>query len=482
MSVFTEEAWKVMCFALPQMAILYATVIVTSGTLTFVGTYDPEPTHLAGAVLGSMYYQVTGLSVGCGLSIQLGAFCAQNCGRGAAHENGIFFWKCVKTLSGAFAFAVFAAVGASWLLGKLGQPADVIMPATLFNSVQVLSLIPNWGASVLNATLASQRRLLPGVVATTVGNLVNLCLAWWLLAVEDVGFLGVAWGNVAGQWVSFALMLLYVVLAGCQTTVWHLPSPDKTTLKISLSFYIREALPSAFSLWAEWWAACILGVLAGLLPRAEASVAANGILFSCLSVFYMTFVGVQMATQQRMGELVGSRDVARIPTSIASAATVALSLAVGVSVMLQVYGGDMMRLYTHDPSIVDEAMQALPGMVLSIAPYAAMMCFLGAMRPAGLQRWGTGALIVSFYIIGIPFAAYAGLVLQWGLLGIWSGNVLALSIAALSMFAKIYTVEWSGVVEKAMAYQQQEKVSSEIATQEHPPLLEPLLRDAKIEA
>jgi len=98
-------------------------------------------------------------------------------------------------------------------------------------------------------------------------------------------------------------MLLYVVITKNQATVWRLPAAGKASVKISLGFYLRAALPGAFSLWAEWWAACILGVLAGLLPGGDASVAANGILFACLSVFYMTFVGVQMATQQRMGEL-----------------------------------------------------------------------------------------------------------------------------------------------------------------------------------
>jgi len=288
-------------------------------------------------------------------------------------------------------------------------------------------------------------------------------------------------GNVAGQWVNFMVVVLYVILTKTQSTVWRLPSAEKSTLKISLGFYIREALPSALSLWAEWWAGCLLGIFAGLQPNATASVAANGILFSCLAVFYMTFVGVQMATQQRMGELVGARNVDRIPSSIATAASVTLSLSMAVCIALQVFGARILTLYTHDADIVAEAVEALPGMVGSIAPYALMMCLLGALRSAGLQRWGTGALIVSFYVFGIPWGAYAGLALGWGLLGIWSGNVLSLCLAALSMSVKICTVEWSSVVEKAMAYQEPKKVS-EAADPTPQNLSEPLLRAVKVEA
>merc|ERR1711963_328646 len=387
----------------------------------------------------------------------------------------------MKTLAGSFIFAAVAAFSAVWVLGALGQPADAIKPASLYNLVQLLSLVPTWGSSALNATLASQKHLAAGVVATVAGNIVNFSIVWWLLVVEDVGYLGVAWGNVAGQWVNLIALVMYVLWTKTQSTVWRLPPAEKTTLKISLGFYIREALPSALSLWAEWWAGCILGIFAGLLPNATASVAANGILFSCLAVFYMTFVGVQMATQQRMGELVGARHVDRIPSSIATAASVTLSLAMAVCFALQVFGADMLGFYTHDTEIVAEAVAALPGMVGSIAPYALMMCLLGALRSAGLQRWGTCALIVSFYVFGIPWGAYAGLTLGWGLLGIWSGNVLSLCLAALSMIIKICTVEWSSVVEKAMAYQEAKQVS-EPANPAPQNLSEPLLRTVKMEA
>jgi MATE family multidrug resistance protein len=199
MSMFGEEAWAVLRFAVPQMAILYATVVVNSITLAFVGNYDPVPEHVAGTALGNVYYQVTGLSVGIGLSIQLGAFCAQNFGRGAAEENGIFFWKCIGAQAGAFAFSVCATLGAPHVLGALGQPEDVLMPASLYALVQLLSLPGNWGQVALNAALASQQHLMPGVVATLAGNTVNFFFTWWLLAVQGVGYLCVAFGNVAGQ-------------------------------------------------------------------------------------------------------------------------------------------------------------------------------------------------------------------------------------------------------------------------------------------
>merc|ERR1711963_796113 len=117
----------------------------------------------------------------------------------------------MKTLAGSFVFAAVAAFSAVWVLGALGQPADAIKPASLYNLVQLLSLVPTWGSSALNATLASQKHLAAGVVATVAGNIVNFSIVWWLLVVEDVGYLGVAWGNVAGQWVNLIALVMYVL-------------------------------------------------------------------------------------------------------------------------------------------------------------------------------------------------------------------------------------------------------------------------------
>merc|ERR1711953_240260 len=241
--------------------------------------------------------------------------------------------------------------------------------------------------------------------------------------------------------------------------VWRVPRESGVT-KISLSCYLREAIPSAMSLWAEWWAAEILALFAGLLPGGEVSVAANGILFNTLAIFYMTFVGVQIATQQRMGELVGAKDVIRAPRCVMASVLSSLALAVVCMLALDIYRTPILYLYTSNLDIVNEAASASLGMVISIAPYAVMMSLLGALRSAGLQRWGTCALCISFYVFGIPTGYILGLVQNWGLLGIWMGNVTSLSLSAVSMSIKVCIVDWTKVLDEAMAYQASEHVDS----------------------
>lgn len=118
---------------------------------------------------------------------------------------------------------------------------------------------------------------------------------------------------------------------------------------------------------------------------------------------------------------------------------------------LQIWGDDILGLYTDEPGILKEAFGANLGMVLSIPPYAIMMCLLGALRGASLQAWGAIVLAVAFYVFGLPTSAYLGLKTDMGLLGIWLGNAIGLTIAAVTMLVRIMMVDWEKVVTDANA-------------------------------
>merc|ERR1711920_401609 len=112
-------------------------------------------------------------------------------------------------------------------------------------------------------------------------------------------------------------------------------------------------------------------------------------------------------------------------------------------------GQTVLGLYTGNTEILDEAISGKLGMVPSIVPYAVMMSLLGALRGAGLQKWGAIALAVSFYIIGLPVSAILGLDTELQLLGIWTGNAIGLAVAAVLMGAKILSVNWGKIVGEA---------------------------------
>merc|ERR1719313_1475 len=78
-----------------------------------------------------------------------------------------------------------------------------------------------------------------------------------------------------------------------------------------------------------------------------------------------------------------------------------------------------------------------------------MMFLMGVMRGADLQNWAAVAVVVSFFLIGLPLGAYLGLMTELRLLGVWLGNFTGLTCASVAMAARIYTISWQALVDAA---------------------------------
>merc|ERR1719384_2975192 len=160
----------------------------------------------------------------------------------------------------------------------------------------------------------------------------------------------------------------------------------------------------------------------------------------------MTFVAAQVSATTRVGNLVGKKQAKRIPVSIGTAVALSFLLSAVAASALQLAGNAVIALYADNDDILDQAFSAKLGMVLSIVPYAVSMSLLGALRGAGLQTWGAVALAVAFYIVGLPASGYLALWTSYQLLGIWLGNALGMTTAAVSMAFRIVAVNWEEVV------------------------------------
>jgi len=339
-------------------------------------------------------------------------------------------------------------------------------PSQQFSLIQLAGMPAKWMFELLNNILNSQCIVTPGMWCDSITSVLNFALAFVLLVCGS-GFLGSAWAFAVSQWICLALMIIYIRSKRLGGTVWKLPPKVSFAGQVSFVSYMAATLPSAFSLWSEWWACEVLALLAGMLPGKDASVGGNGVLLNTVTIFYMTFVGVQSASTTRVGNLVGARDAERIPAAIKSATLLSAVFSVICSLVLQIFGTSISRLWTQNPEILHEATKANLGMVLCVPPYAVMMCLLGVLRGAGLQLRGAVAIFVSFFILGLPFGAFLGLHAGWGLIGVWYGNVVGLTLAATSIGIQVYFVSWPKVIENSITNEgSQENIGSQIALEE----------------
>jgi len=442
-----EESRLILRIMIPMMLKFYFSCAAGGMAVAFIGHYDTKPENIAGALLGKAYSDITGLSIGVGITLGLSTCISQNHGRGADNENGLVIKQCRRALMFSMIFSVLAAFGSKPILQMLGQPAEVLGPCQLFAVVNLLSLPGFWFSATVGTTMVSMNIVNASVIADTLSAFLNMVMTFVLLRFFNTGYIGAAWANVIAGNSAAIFIYLYVKITKKEDIVWTVaPRSADAPPAISLKKYLAIAIPSAFSLWAEWWAGQFLALFAGLLPAGEMAVGGNGIIFNTLAIFYMTFVSMQASTTTRIGNLVGMKQPGRIPISIATAVSLSVLLSGLASLALQIWGKSVLALYTNEPGILEQAYSAKFGMVLSIVPYAMMMSLLGALRGAGQQTWGAVALGIAFYVIGLPASAFLALGTPLRLLGIWLGNALGLGVAAGAMGCRILVVNWEKVV------------------------------------
>merc|ERR1719382_2385166 len=102
------------------MLKFYFSSAAGSMAVGFIGNYDTNPENLAGALLGKVYSDITGMSIGVGITLGLSTCISQNHGRGADNENGYVIKQCRRALLIAFVFSTVCAVFSHPILAALG--------------------------------------------------------------------------------------------------------------------------------------------------------------------------------------------------------------------------------------------------------------------------------------------------------------------------------------------------------------------------
>uniref|UniRef100_A0A7S4PRX7 Multidrug and toxin extrusion protein n=2 Tax=Alexandrium monilatum TaxID=311494 RepID=A0A7S4PRX7_9DINO len=429
-------------------------IVADRCTLMFVGHWDYlEPSHYAGAGLGKMYSNITGLSLGVSANIGLATFCAQAHGAGRSRElNGVFLRRAWVLLLCVFLFALCSATFAESILSTLGQPLDVAHTSARFAQVHLIGVPFYWATSSMTIALNSTKRTSPGLVTRIVSSCAQLLFCWLLTDPRmpfRIGYLGVALGRSLGGIVSLLVMTAYVKLHGLQELTWRLHAGAERVMGLqAFKDHLGVSLPSALIVWSEWWAFEVLAIFVGLTPDSVMNLSAHGTMFNTIVVTYVIWTSMSNAVCILVGNLLGAGANAEIRPLLRAALGLSLCTAVAVALGYEVLKRPLARAFTEDAAVQDVMCRSSVGLVLSVPLYAQAMTFFGALRGANRQRPGIMGTFIGYWVVGLPLGGLLGCVWHWPtpLVGVWLGNVCALAIAAAWVCSTVFLrIDWMSV-------------------------------------
>jgi len=298
----------------------------------------------------------------------------------------------------------------------LGAGPAVAQNAAVYCNIRIWSAPAALANYVILGSLLGRQRARTALAIQAAINVVNVCVALWLVLHLHWGVAGIATATMTADYAGLLMGLAITVqsraLSGGYSSdgakehlrwreLMHGPSLRH------LFALNRDLLLRTLSLVAAYAWFTRAGAREG-----DVTLAANAVLLNLHGIASYALDGFANATEALVGAAVGARRVADYRAVLRASTVAAGVVAVLMSLTYLVFGGELVRLFTNLEPVRVLAMRYLPWMIAmpSIAVWGYQLdgIFIGATRARDLRD----SMLISFL-------GYLGLAV---LLELWLGN------------------------------------------------------------
>jgi putative MATE family efflux protein len=171
--------------------------------------------------------------------------------------------------------------------------------------------------------------------------------------------------------------------------------------------------------------------------------AAHQIIGSLEAMSFLPCVGFSAAAAALVGQSLGMHQPGRA-TEVGWAATRMAALWTSTAgVLFAVFPAFFLGLFTSSPAVVAAGIGAM--IVVGIAQPAQAVIFTlgGALRGAGDTRYTLALTILNWFVVRFPLAVVLGLVVGWGLVGVWVAVAIDYAVRAALMARRFHGGAWA---------------------------------------
>ncbi|CAI0628631.1 unnamed protein product [Linum tenue] len=470
-----EEAKTQILFSLPMILTNVFFYLIPLVSVMFAGHLGEL--HLAGATLANSWATVTGFAFMTGLSGALETLCGQDFGAKLYRKLGIHLQaSCIIS----FLFSV--AISVIWfytepILILLGQDPQISSMAALYIKYLIPGVFAYGFLQNILRFLQTQSVVMPLVLFSMLPACIHIGLAYALVYLTPLGFIGAPLAAAISLWVSFVALALYVGFGKRFEQTWSGCSSESFDYVVVA---LKLALPSAAMVCLEYWAFEILIFLAGVMPDSEISTSLLAMCVNTETIAYMLTYGLSAAARlaaflspcsiyyhdcrcsffvvlgvdtcvyyltvggsTRVSNELGAGNTSRAKNAMAMTLKLSVLLALVVVLALGLGQNIWAGFFSDSSEIAVRFSSMVPLLAISITLDSVQGVLSGVARGCGWQNMAVVANLATFYFIGMPIACVLGFKLKLYVKGLWIGLICGLTCQASTLMFITLRMKWT---------------------------------------
>lgn len=428
--LFRTELRQLFRLAMPLAAAQAGTQLMGLVDVAVLGRLGaPE---LAGSGLATAVFFAVSV-FGMGMMLGIDPLVAQAVGAGDRIRARRVLWQGLwLSLIVAAALTVLLLLGAL-ALPLIGAAPEIIGHARAFLLVRTASLLPFLMFLAIRAYLQAHHVAKPMVVAMVVANIFNFALDLLFVFgihgwIPAMGVAGAALSTVICTFIELG------IVAAAARNMKPPGSVDHRPERMAILQAARVGMPIALHMGAEVGVFALVALLAGRLGTLH--LAAHQLVINIASFSFTVAVGVAAAGSVRVGNAIGARNAEGTRTA-GNAAFIGGILVMGVSAaVFALAPAPLARLFTNQPAVIAASIPLM--MVAAVFQLSDGVQAVGAgvLRGAGDTRYTFWANLLGHWVIGLPLALWLGFARGLGVVGLWWGLCVGLTIVAVLLFVR----------------------------------------------
>lgn len=429
-SVFRTELRALFRLAVPLAAAQAGTTLMGLVDVAVLGRLGAR--ELAGSGLANAVFFAFSV-FGIGMVLGIDPLLAQAVGAGDRLKARRVFWQGIWLSVGVAAVLTIGILLAGAALPLIGTKPELLEPARVYLLIRVTSLVPFLMYFVARSYLQAHGIARPMVVSMVIANVFNLVADITLVFgidgwIPPMGVAGAAIATVACTILQLVIVAVAVRRVKVDGHVDH--RPDRAAIVQAA----RVGLPVGLHMGAEVGVFALVALLAGRLGTLQ--LASHQLVITIASFTFTVAVGVASAGTVRVGRAIGARDPART-RSAGHATFVAGTLVMGASALIFALAPSWIaRLITNQENVIAASIPLM--MVAAVFQLSDGVQAVGAgvLRGAGDTKYTFYANMVGHWLIGFPIALLLGFHFDMGIVGLWWGLCVGLTVVAVLLFVR----------------------------------------------